>query len=127
MRDYAEIIRSHGRRAFLHMCGHLRDLLPQLAELDYDAFEAFTSPPLGNCTLSDGRTQLPSIALIGGTNAIDWASGADAVIEALERDLADMPSHRGVVVTSGGAMPPQVEPESIRRVVEWVKAQTPRW
>lgn len=127
MQEYARIIRSHGRKAFLHMCGHLRDLLPQLAKLDYDAFEAFTSPPLGNCTLADGRGRLPTITLIGGTNAIDWASGAEAVIHALERDLAELPSHRGVVVTSGGAMPPQVEPESIRHVVDWVKTQRPRW
>jgi hypothetical protein len=123
---YSEILRTYNRGKFLHMCGHLKDLLPQLAELDFHAFEAFTSPPVGNCTLPEGREALPKIALIGGSNAVDWANGADAVISAFDKQLFDLPNHRGIILSSGGAMPPQVKPETLQKVVEWVQSVNPK-
>jgi uroporphyrinogen decarboxylase-like protein len=119
--EYAEILRRCDRRIFLHMCGHLKALLPDLARLDVDAFEAFTSPTLGNTTLLDGRTAAPDVCLIGGTNAVLWTATADEIIAALQSDLDALPHHRGIVITSGGAMPPQVVPETQRTVCDWLK------
>jgi uroporphyrinogen-III decarboxylase len=119
--EYAKILRRHGRRIFLHMCGHLKDILPDLARLDVDAFEAFTSPTLGNTTLLDGRTAAPKKCLVGGTNAILWTKSPEEIIGTLKTHLDELPHHRGVVVTSGGAMPPLAIPETIRQVCEWLK------
>ena len=44
---YGEICHANGRPMALHMCGHLKKLLPDLSSLPVDAFEAFTSPKLG--------------------------------------------------------------------------------
>jgi uroporphyrinogen-III decarboxylase len=124
--DYASLARSYGRRLALHMCGHLKALLPDLATLDVAAFEAFTSPPVGNTRLEDGRRDCPRVCLIGGTNAALWTRPAGEIIAELERDLARLPHHRGIVVTSGGVMPPLAEPEKIRTVCEWVKSYPAR-
>jgi len=119
--EIAALTQAAGRDLVLHMCGHLKALLPELARIPAQAFEAFTSPSLGNTTLLDGRSACPDKCLIGGTNAILWTKSADEIVAAIERDLDELPHHRGVVVTSAGVMPPRCKPETIRQVCEWVK------
>ena len=121
VRAYGEVVASYGRLLALHMCGHLKLLLPTLAELPAQAFEAFTSPPVGNTRLAEGRAACPSKCLIGGTNAVLWTKTADEMIAEIERDLDALPHHRGIAVTSAGVMPPLCPPETIRAVCEWVK------
>lgn len=118
---YADIASAAGRNLVLHMCGHLKELLPELNKIEAQAFEAFTSPTVGNTTLLDGRSACPEKCLIGGTNATLWARGADEIIAQIEHDLDELPHHRGIVVTSAGVMPPMCKPETIKRVCEWVK------
>jgi uroporphyrinogen-III decarboxylase len=126
IREYGRIITGAGRIFTLHMCGHLKAILPALASLPVTAFEAFTSPTLGNTTLLDGRTQCPDTCLIGGTNATLWTQSAEDIIAQLEADLDALPHHRGIVVTSAGVMTPLCPPETIRTVCEWVKSIEPR-
>jgi uroporphyrinogen-III decarboxylase len=119
--DYGHICQANGRTMALHMCGHLKLLLPTLATLPVQAFEAFTSPTLGNTTLEDGRTACPDKCLIGGTNAILWTRPAHEIIAQIEQDLDVLPHHRGIAITSAGVMPPLCKPETIQAVCAWVK------
>jgi hypothetical protein len=123
---YAGVTHAAGRNLVLHMCGHLKAVLPDLARIPAQAFEAFTSPPVGNTRLADGRAACPNTCLVGGTNATLWLQPAGAIIAELERDLAALPHHRGIVVTSGGIMPPRAKPETIREVCQWVQRYTVR-
>ena len=118
---YGEIARRYGRILALHMCGHLKLLLPMLSELPAQVFEAFTSPPVGNTRLAEGRAACPDKCLIGGTNAVLWTRTAEEIIAEIERDLDALPHHRGIAVTSAGVMPPLCPPETIRAVCAWVK------
>ncbi len=115
-----------GKRLGLHMCGHLKALLPDLATLPAVAYEAFTSPTLGNTTLLDGRTHCPNVCLIGGTNAMLWTKPAAAIIAGIEEALDALPHHRGIVLTSAGVMTPLCKPETIREVGEWVRSYAVR-
>lgn len=121
LREYARIAGNAGRNMVLHMCGHLKALLPDLATLPVQAFEAFTSPTLGNTSLLDGRSACPDKCLVGGTNAVQWTKTAQEIISKIEHDLDELPHHRGIVVTSAGVMTPLCKPETIRHVCEWVK------
>jgi uroporphyrinogen-III decarboxylase len=118
---YVDILNSHDRLTVLHMCGLLQGLLPDLATLPAQAFEAFTSPPVGNTTLADGRAACPDTCLIGGTNAALWTQPADAIIAEMAAHLDALPHTRGLVVTSAGVMPPLATPETIHTVAEWVR------
>ncbi|MBN1352427.1 hypothetical protein JXJ21_23720 [candidate division KSB1 bacterium] len=120
--QYAACTHAAGKPMILHTCGHLKALLPVFNGLPARAFEAFTSPPLGNTTLLDGRTACPQKCLIGGTNAILWTRSAAEIIAQIKRDLDELPHHRGVVLTSAGVMPPLCKPETIKKVADWVKA-----
>jgi uroporphyrinogen-III decarboxylase len=119
--EYGNITRAYNRFLFLHMCGKLKLLLPDIGTLPVEGFEAFTAPPLGSTTLMDGRTACPDKALVGGTHAMLWTRPAGEIIEAIERDLDALPHHRGLVVTSAGVMTPLCPPERIRKVREWLK------
>jgi uroporphyrinogen-III decarboxylase len=123
---YGEMTRRYGRVLFLHMCGKLKMLLPDLATLPAEAFEAFTAPPLGSTTLLDGRSACPDTCLVGGTHAMLWTRPAEEIIAQLEQDLDALPHHRGLVVTSAGVMPPLCPPETIKAVAEWVQAYPAR-
>ncbi len=124
--EYGEITRAAGRILVLHMCGHLKALLPDLSGIPAEAFEAFTAPPLGNTRLLDGRTECPDKCLIGGTDATLWTRSAAEIIARIRTDLEALPHHRGLVVTSAGVMPPGCRPETIREVCAWVKSYRAR-
>lgn len=124
---YAEIINASGKKTIIHMCGLLKELLPQVARQPVAAFEAFTSPPVGNTTLRDGREACPEICLIGGTNARLWMHDADTIIGEIKSHLDELPHHRGVVVTSAGVMPPVATPETIKAVCDFVKSYPVRF
>lgn len=121
LRAYVDILNAHDRLSVLHMCGKLTGLLPELATLPARAFEAFTSPPVGDTTLIDGRAACPHTAFIGGTNAALWTQPAEAIIAELQSHLDALPHTRGVVITSSGVMPPKATPATIKAVAEWVR------
>ncbi len=126
IRDYAKITAAADRNLVLHMCGCLKAILPVLSEIQAQAFEAFTSPPVGDTTLLDGRAHCPGTCLIGGTNATLWLRSAGEIISQIGQHLSQLPHHRGIVVTSAGVMPPLCPPEVIREVRQWVAARPPK-
>ncbi len=56
----ARVDASHaaGKIYFHHSCGLIRDLLPLYRRTKMDAVHAFTTPPLGNVTVAQGRKAL---------------------------------------------------------------------
>ena len=125
LNDYGRLIREHGKHHVLHMCGHLRALLPRINELPAVAVEAFTTPPVGNTTLADRARLAPETAIIGGTNATLWLQPAEGIFEAIERSLAEAGALAGVVLTSAGVMPPMASIDKIRQVREFARRVTP--
>ena len=61
-----------------------------------------------------------------GTNAALWLRPASEIIDRLRRDLDALPHHRGVVVTSGGVMPPACRIETVREVCRFVQGHAIR-
>jgi uroporphyrinogen-III decarboxylase len=126
IRDYGEALSNPKQIFVLHMCGTLKRLLPMLDTVPAKVFEAFTSPPVGDTTLLDGRTACPEKILIGGTNATTWMKSAEGIIEEIGTSLDELPHTRGIVVTSAGVMPPLCPPETIKEVCAWVHSYPAR-
>ena len=118
--EYGNIVKKAGRHIYLHMCGHLKAILPVLNELPVTAFEAFTPPTVANTTFYDGRTACPDKCLIGGTNAAIWLMPAEKIISYIEENLDILPHHRGLFPSSAGVMPPASDPEKIKKVKDWL-------
>ena len=47
-RDFVESVKARGKTAILHMCGHVRDILPLIRETGCDGIHTLTPPPTGN-------------------------------------------------------------------------------
>ena len=117
LKDYGELILAHGILPVHHMCGTLNALLELIDDLPAVANEAYTTRPLGDVSLAEGRTRMPSKALIGGTNATLWLDPVETIVATVADDLAACPDRRGIFLTSAGVLPPPVSFEKARRAV----------
>lgn len=119
--EYGNILNENGKILALHMCGHLMDLLPMLSKTPAKLFEAFTSPTVGNTKLINGRKECPDKCLFGGTNAALWLRSPSDIISEIEKDLDELPNHRGIMMSSAGVMPSSCKPDTIKQVFEFIK------
>lgn len=117
LREYGRLILDHDIISVHHMCGTLNALLEDIDTLPAAVNEAYTTHPVGDVTVSDGRSRMPSKALMGGTNAALWLEDAETIIETVAEDLAGCPNTRGIFLTSAGVLPPAVTVEKAKKVV----------
>jgi uroporphyrinogen-III decarboxylase len=115
--EYGDLILEHGIIPVHHMCGTLNALLEMIDGLPAVANEAYTTRPLGDVSLAEGRSRMPSKTLIGGTNATLWLEPVEAIVETVRRDLEACPDRRKIFLTSAGVLPPPVSFEKARAVV----------
>lgn len=121
LRDYGNRILERGLAPVHHMCGTLNALLEMIDELPALANEAYTTRPLGDVSLAEGRRRMPSKCLIGGTNATLWMKPAETIIAEVEKDLAECPDRNKIFLTSAGVLPPVADFEKARTVVAALK------
>lgn len=119
--EHGELIREHGLVPVHHMCGTLNALLEMIDALPAMANEAYTTRPLGDVSLAEGRRRMPSKALIGGTNATLWLEPVETIVETVAADIAACPDRRRIFLTSAGVLPPPVTFDKARKVVEAFK------
>ncbi len=65
-RAFVEAMHRQGKTAILHMCGHVRTLLPVIKETGLDGIHALTPPPLGNTPWEDALDVLGEDLIIFG-------------------------------------------------------------
>jgi uroporphyrinogen-III decarboxylase len=118
--DYGRAIEAAGKRHELHMCGHLKALLPRIDCIPAASIEAYTSPTLGNARLADGRQLAPSKTLVGGTNVNIWLRPVEEIQRYILGELEACPDHRRIVLTTAGVAPPACRAETFRAVGEWL-------
>ncbi|MHB0998717.1 MAG: uroporphyrinogen decarboxylase family protein [Armatimonadota bacterium] len=53
VRDYVDTIHKYDKKAVVHMCGHLKALLPLIRDTGMDGANAVTPPPVGNTMYED--------------------------------------------------------------------------
>ncbi len=125
LNDYGRLVVEHGKHHVLHMCGHLKALLPRINELPALTIEAYTAPPVGNTTVRDRLDLCPSVSIIGGTSATLWLKPVAEICRAIEESLAEAGTLRGLALTSAGEMPRLVPIEKIQQVRAFARGLTP--
>ena len=118
--DYTRIARQYGRKLMFHMCGHLKLILPLLSDIPNTGIEALSSPPIGNTTFGEARGFLPQRALVGGTCALTWLKEPKAIREEIQGYLEELSDYRGIVVGTGGIVPPACPPEVLKEITEYI-------
>ena len=89
----ADICHAEEKLYFHHSCGLIRDLLPLYRETRTDAVHAFTTPPIGDVTLAEGRELLGNrITIIAGVAPLaDVHADPATVRQGVEALLAGAP------------------------------------
>jgi hypothetical protein len=100
LQDYRDICHGHGKLFVPHMCGLLKDLLPELRDTGLDGIEAITPPPLGDTPMGLAREQLgPEITLIGGLDPTQFVGATPEKTRRMIRDfVAEMGDGRRTVL-----------------------------
>jgi uroporphyrinogen-III decarboxylase len=121
--DYGRLILEIGTAVPVHhMCGTLNALLEQIDELPSPVNEAYTTRPLGDVSLAEGRNRMPGKALWGGTNATLWLEDPETIAETVGEDISECPDRRKIFLTSAGVLPPLVSFEKARDTVALLKS-----
>jgi len=67
VRDFVDVMHQHGKKAILHMCGHLKALLPAIGETGLDGIHALTPPPVGDVPFEEALDVLGAdLVMLGG-------------------------------------------------------------
>ena len=70
MQKYCETMHKYGKKAIIHMCGHLGALLPELKEVGLDGIHNLTEPPVGTCPYEMALDALgENLVVFGGFDA----------------------------------------------------------
>ncbi len=121
---WGELIHGAGKLLVHHACGHLRALLPLMAQTDIDAVESISPPPTGDISLREARALLPGhIALIGGLEPTRLLGGSvEDVLDDARALLRDLSGSRFVLANSDSC-PPGVEYEKFLAVTDLVRSR----
>ena len=65
--DFVNIMHHYNKKAVLHMCGHLKALLPIIRQSGLDGINALTPPPIGDTDFSDALRMFgKQFVILGG-------------------------------------------------------------
>lgn len=120
--EYARICHRAGKLFIIHMCGPIRDLLPDIAATGADAVHCLTLPPLGNTTINQARR------VLAGRMAVMLRIDADLMLRGsaprIDRAVADIRDaldgwKNALIIVPCGRAPL----DALRRVVAQVHRQ----
>ena len=114
--------RQAGARTITHMCGHLRDLLPLIAQTGVNGIHMVTPAPLGNTAYEDVFRAIPAgFTVLGCFGSLDWIGKTSSqLLENLRRVL---PHHLykerafALIVTSDRAPFTRADLERVRDAI----------
>ena len=75
-RDFVQRVKARGKVALLHMCGHVRAILPIIRETGCDGIHALTPPPTGNTPWEEALDVIgEELIIIGVLDPTVWITG----------------------------------------------------
>ncbi len=122
--EYVRICHGAGKKLIIHMCGPIRDFLPDIKSTGADAIHCLTPPPMGDTTIAEARRVLAghtaamlrmdaNLMLHGNIDEIDRA------ISELRTELGDW---RNVLIIIPCGRAPL---GNLRRVIDQVQRDRP--
>jgi hypothetical protein len=127
-REFVDAVRSRGKTAILHMCGHVHGLLDLIKQTGCDGIHALTPPPTGDTHWEDALDVLGDDAIvIGCLDPTIFAAGEISRIPAALDALITPRLRDANFVLGPMADGIPVEPARFRAVAQWVRNSLPTW
>ncbi|NSW53895.1 MAG: hypothetical protein HPY85_15450 [Anaerolineae bacterium] len=122
------VLHSAGKLMIHHACGHLKALLPVMAEEAVDAIESISPPPTGDVELWEARAIIgPRQCLVGGIEPVHFLTLDDTTFDEYVRTLIERMPRQGFILANSDSCPPGVPLERFRRVGEIVRQTAKNW
>ncbi|MDD4797636.1 MAG: uroporphyrinogen decarboxylase family protein, partial [Eubacteriales bacterium] len=115
---WGNALHSAGKLLVHHACGHIRALLPQMAQLPVDAIESISPPPTGNIDLDEAFGMIPAhMGFIGGIEPVFFQNCTLPQLEERIDALAQISAGRRFILANSDSCPPGVSEEKLRAAV----------
>jgi uroporphyrinogen-III decarboxylase len=126
VKDFVDAMHGAGKLAFIHMCGHVKALLPQFKGIGFDGIHTLTPPPTGDTPWELALDVLgEELVIIGALPPPAWITCPVAEIPAhLERYYTPR-LRRAHFLLAPMADGIPVAPERFQAIGDWI-ARHPR-
>jgi uroporphyrinogen-III decarboxylase len=119
-------VHEHSKKFIVHMCGHLKDMLPIIKDIELDGIEAATPGPTGNAEPDEMRRVLGDVIIMGGVDPTRYAiQGPAEMVKTLRERLSRIKGDRHFILGSE-EIPVSAKLETVKAVGEMV-ARTGEW
>jgi uroporphyrinogen-III decarboxylase len=121
---WGRLLHDAGKLLLHHACGHVRHLLPTMAEEEVDVIESISPPPTGNVEIWEAQEVLgPRVGIVGGIEPTHFLNlKLDALREYVE-ELLDRVNPHHYILANSDSCPPGVAVEKFRLVTEIVRSR----
>jgi hypothetical protein len=121
-REFVDAVKSKGKTAILHMCGHVHGILDLIKETRCDGLHTLTPPPTGDTPWEDALDVLgDDTILFGCLDPTIFAAGEISRIPAALDELITPRLREGNFVLNPMADGVAVDPARFQAVAEWVR------
>ena len=121
-REFVDAVKSKGKTAILHMCGHVHGILDLIKETNCDGIHALTPPPTGNTPWEAALDVLgEDLIIIGCLEPTVFAAGEISRIPATLDALMTPRIREANFVLCAGADGLAIPPARFYAVAEWFR------
>lgn len=118
-------LHSSGKLLIHHACGHIRALLPLMAQTPVDGIESISPPPTGNIDIGEAFSLLPdTIALIGGIEPTFFENCTMPELDSRVNELLAVSKGKRYILANSDSCPPLVSKEKLSRPIQQILKQT---
>jgi len=121
-REFVETMRSKGKVAILHMCGHVHGILDLIKETHCDGIHTLTPPPTGDTPWEDALDVIgDDLIILGCLDPSIWVSGTVAGIPTALDELITPRLREANFILNPMGDGIAVGPDRFHAVAEWVR------
>ncbi len=119
---WADIIHDAGKLLVHHACGHLKDLLPLMAETRVDCVESISPPPTGNVAFDAAAKILAGggLSTIGGIEPTVLLNSKMDELRVYTENLLEAMKGYPFILANSDSCPPGVAEEKFKMITELV-------
>ena len=121
---WGQVVHAAGKLLLHHACGHVRALLPIMAQETVDMIESLSPPPTGNVEIWEAQEVLGSrVGVIGGIEPTHFLNLNMRSLREYVETLLDRINPRHYILANSDSCPPGVSIEKFRLVTEIVQSR----